>query len=203
MSFTRPVACVVSYRLCHFRHWPGHDRDHVHAALYPGAQRERAPLPVPDNPDLRGGVARRAAVRHYRGPVPARHDQDVGDRVADPVRGSPGPADHARPAQGDCRRGSQPGRGPGHRRGGARGRRASRLRAGAAGAGPATARWAEPTAADVEPAPAEEEPAPAATATTTAAPAHVATVERGRIASLAGVVSLIWLVILVLMVWNS
>jgi hypothetical protein len=61
----------------------------------------------------------------------------------------------------------------------------------------------EPTAADVEPAPAEAEPAPAATATTTAAPAHVATVERGRIASLAGVVSLIWLVILVLMVWNS
>jgi hypothetical protein len=31
----------------------------------------------------------------------------------------------------------------------------------------------------------------------------VATVERGRIASLAGVVSLIWLVILVLMVWNA
>jgi hypothetical protein len=31
----------------------------------------------------------------------------------------------------------------------------------------------------------------------------VATVERGRIASLAGVVSLIWLVILILMVWNS
>ena len=61
----------------------------------------------------------------------------------------------------------------------------------------------EPTAADVEPAPAEAEPAPAGTATTTAAPAHVATVERGRIASLAGVVSLIWLVILVLMVWNS
>ncbi len=69
---------------------------------------------------------------------------------------------------------------------------------------------AEPTAADVEPAPAEAEPAaaqaelaPAATATTTAAAAHVASVERGRIASLAGVVSLIWLVILVLMVWNS
>ncbi len=63
---------------------------------------------------------------------------------------------------------------------------------------------AEPTAADVEPAPAEGQAA-AATATTTisAAPAHVATVERGRIASLAGVVSLIWLVILVLMVWNS
>ncbi len=37
-------------------------------------------------------------------------------------------------------------------------------------------------------------------------PAHdiaLATVERGRIASLAGVVSLIWLVILILMVWNS
>ena len=61
---------------------------------------------------------------------------------------------------------------------------------------------AEPTAADVEPAPAQAEPAPAATATTAAA-AHVASVERGRIASLAGVISLIWLVILVLMVWNS
>jgi hypothetical protein len=37
-------------------------------------------------------------------------------------------------------------------------------------------------------------------------PAHgiaLATVERGRIASLGGVVSLIWLVILILMVWNS
>ena len=32
---------------------------------------------------------------------------------------------------------------------------------------------------------------------------HVAHVERGRIASLGGVVSVIWLVILVLMVWNS
>ena len=36
-----------------------------------------------------------------------------------------------------------------------------------------------------------------------AIPAHLATVERGRIAMLGGVVSLIWLVILVLMVWNS
>jgi choline-glycine betaine transporter len=36
-----------------------------------------------------------------------------------------------------------------------------------------------------------------------AAQAHVANVERGRIASLAGIVTLIWLVILVLMVWNS
>jgi hypothetical protein len=33
--------------------------------------------------------------------------------------------------------------------------------------------------------------------------AHVASMERGRIASMAGVVSLIWLVILVLMIWNS
>ena len=53
---------------------------------------------------------------------------------------------------------------------------------------------AEPTAADVEPAP--------EAATGTATQVHVATVERGRIASLAGVVSLIWLVILVLMVWK-
>jgi predicted lipid-binding transport protein (Tim44 family) len=66
----------------------------------------------------------------------------------------------------------------------------------------------EPTAADVEPAPAQEPagaaaaPGRAATGTATAARLHVATVERGRIASLAGVVSLIWLVILVLMVWR-
>jgi hypothetical protein len=76
----------------------------------------------------------------------------------------------------------------------------------------------EPTAADVEPAPAGEPVSgtaatgtadtgtaatgTAATGTATAARVHVATVERGRIASLAGVVSLIWLVILVLMVWR-
>jgi len=66
----------------------------------------------------------------------------------------------------------------------------------------------EPTAADVEPAPAGEPISgtaamgSAATGTATAARVHVATVERGRIASLAGVVSLIWLVILVLMVWR-
>ena len=60
---------------------------------------------------------------------------------------------------------------------------------------------AEPTAADVEPAPAETQTA-TATATPTAARVHAATVERGRIASLAGVVSIIWLVILVLMVWR-
>jgi hypothetical protein len=60
---------------------------------------------------------------------------------------------------------------------------------------------AEPTAADVEPAPAETQTA-TVTATATAARVHAATVERGRIASLAGVVSIIWLVILVLMVWR-
>jgi predicted lipid-binding transport protein (Tim44 family) len=61
----------------------------------------------------------------------------------------------------------------------------------------------EPTAADVEPAPAEEPVSGTASAgSATAARLHVATVERGRIASLAGVVSLIWLVILMLMVWR-
>jgi len=60
---------------------------------------------------------------------------------------------------------------------------------------------AEPTAADVEPPPAVAAPA-GGTATATAARVNVASVERGRIASLAGVVSLIWLVILVLMVWR-
>jgi hypothetical protein len=79
--------------------------------------------------------------------------------------------------------------------------------AAAAAASSATAD-PEPTAADVEPAPAGEPvsgTAAAGTATAAAATAarvHVATVERGRIASLAGVVSLIWLVILVLMVWR-
>jgi hypothetical protein len=77
----------------------------------------------------------------------------------------------------------------------------------APGAGPAAGtaapEGAEPTAADVEPAPAEAQSPVATAATGAPAPAHVATVERGRIASLAGVVSLIWLVILVLMVWNS
>ena len=63
---------------------------------------------------------------------------------------------------------------------------------------------AEPTAADVEPAPqGAGQGAAQVTATAPAQAAHVANVERGRIASLAGVVSLIWLVILVLMVWNS
>jgi hypothetical protein len=64
---------------------------------------------------------------------------------------------------------------------------------------------ADATAADVEPAPAEPAAeATAGTATTTrVSAAHVAGMERGRIASMAGVVSLIWLVILVLMIWNS
>jgi hypothetical protein len=76
----------------------------------------------------------------------------------------------------------------------------------------------EPTAADVEPAPPEEPvtgtvaagegatcsgaTGGGATGTAAAGQVVVATVERGRIASLAGVVSLIWLVILVLMVWR-
>jgi hypothetical protein len=45
-------------------------------------------------------------------------------------------------------------------------------------------------------------PAPGARTGTAAAP-HIANVERGRIASMGGVVSLIWLAILVLMVWNA
>ncbi len=56
----------------------------------------------------------------------------------------------------------------------------------------------DPTGAkDDEPGPPEPPGPPPAAAIA------LATVERGRIASLAGVVSLIWLVILVLMVWNS
>jgi len=43
---------------------------------------------------------------------------------------------------------------------------------------------------------------PAAAAPVPAA-SHIANVERGRIASMGGVVSLIWLVILVFMVWNA
>ena len=62
------------------------------------------------------------------------------------------------------------------------------------------------TAADAEAA-AEAGPADEAAAAQAgageASRAHLATVERGRIAMIGGVVSLIWLVILVLMVWNS
>jgi hypothetical protein len=82
------------------------------------------------------------------------------------------------------------------------GRNTGEVPVAAPAASPATA-GPEPTAADVEPAPAGEPVSgTAATGTATAARVHVATVERGRIASLAGVVSLIWLVILVLMVWR-
>ena len=61
----------------------------------------------------------------------------------------------------------------------------------------------EPAGAD--PGTAQEDTAtaePAAAAPVTAA-SHIANVERGRIVSMGGVVSLIWLVILVLMVWNA
>jgi hypothetical protein len=58
---------------------------------------------------------------------------------------------------------------------------------------PQTATAAEP--AGSEAGPDEEE--------TITAASHIANVERGRIVSMGGVVSLIWLVILVLMVWNS
>lgn len=55
-----------------------------------------------------------------------------------------------------------------------------------------------------EPATAQQAQAPQPAADPAAGvPAHLASVERGRIAMLGGVVSLIWLVILVLMVWNS
>ncbi len=38
---------------------------------------------------------------------------------------------------------------------------------------------------------------------TASIPAHLANVERGRIVMIGGIVTVIWLVILVLMVWNS
>ncbi len=50
---------------------------------------------------------------------------------------------------------------------------------------------------------AEEAAAPAQLTAGPAAAVHLASVERGRIATMGGVVGLIWLVILVLMVWNS
>ena len=45
--------------------------------------------------------------------------------------------------------------------------------------------------------------APTATSTAVAADLHAAAVERGRIASMAGITALIWLAILVLMVWGA
>lgn len=46
-------------------------------------------------------------------------------------------------------------------------------------------------------------PTPTPAAGTATAAVHAASVERGRIATMGGVVGLIWLAILVLMVWNS
>jgi hypothetical protein len=58
------------------------------------------------------------------------------------------------------------------------------------GPGPGPPREDAPDAAPIPLAPAAERAA------------HVATVERGRIASLAGIVTLMWLVVLVLMIWQ-
>jgi asparagine N-glycosylation enzyme membrane subunit Stt3 len=46
-------------------------------------------------------------------------------------------------------------------------------------------------------------PQPSAASAASAGAAHLASIERGRIATMGGVISLIWLIILVLMVWNS
>jgi mannitol-specific phosphotransferase system IIBC component len=70
--------------------------------------------------------------------------------------------------------------------------RENRAQQTAAAAGPATAADGEHEAAA----------SPGEAAITAASAAAVATVERGRIASLGGVISLIWLAILVLMVWQ-
>lgn len=87
---------------------------------------------------------------------------------------------------------------------------AMRLEAGEAPPGAAVAVAAQAPGASAQAGQAEPEPGdtaagPAApeAGTTEAARAHVAAVERGRIAMMGGVVSLIWLVTLVLMVWNS
>jgi len=73
--------------------------------------------------------------------------------------------------------------------------------AGVAGDPPAPpGQPAPPDATDgAEPGPGESVPAGTGGATLAE---HVASVERGRIAGLGGVVNLIWLVILVLMVWQ-
>jgi hypothetical protein len=90
---------------------------------------------------------------------------------------------------------------------------AMKIEAETAGAAVAVPASAVVPAADAEPGAAEpgdrtaEAAAPAAAAgapgTRKARAGHVAAVERGRIATMGGVVSLIWLVTLVLMVWNS
>jgi hypothetical protein len=64
---------------------------------------------------------------------------------------------------------------------------------------PGAAEITDPERADGE----SQDAQPGSPAPVPAAAAQLATVERGRIAMMGGVVSLIWLVILVLMVWNS
>jgi len=78
----------------------------------------------------------------------------------------------------------------------------------AAAAGPSAEVAPADSQSSQEAGPADAELAPAADAPVTTTQgtggiaSHVATVERGRIALMGGVVSLIWLVILVLMVWR-
>jgi hypothetical protein len=66
--------------------------------------------------------------------------------------------------------------------------------------GPAAGEETGPAGAAADPAADGSQPQPAAGGATLAA--HVASVERGRIAAMGGVVNLIWLVILALMVWR-
>jgi hypothetical protein len=81
---------------------------------------------------------------------------------------------------------------------------AAKAEAAAPAAGPAAP--AQETAGEAAPGPADSEQAPdevpAATAPATSQLPHLASVERGRIASMAGLASIIWLVILALMVWQ-
>jgi uncharacterized membrane protein len=94
-----------------------------------------------------------------------------------PPAGAAGPDDSAATAAGDAGGESSAGTGAAD--------------TGAAGAGSAGGAGGQPGGAGGQ---------PGAGAATVAA--HVASVERGRIAALGGVVNLIWLVILVLMVWQ-
>jgi hypothetical protein len=68
----------------------------------------------------------------------------------------------------------------------------------AAEGGRADAPAVDPAAAHAPP-----EPAAARTGASAAAAAHLASVERGRIVTMGGVITAIWLVILVLMVWHG
>ena len=88
-------------------------------------------------------------------------------------------------------------------------RKAMTALAAAEGPGAATARSAEaetgsgPEAAAGDGGQPGTAGAPTTTSTTVAADLHAAAVERGRIASMAGITALIWLAILVLMVWGA